>query len=227
MKDNIDYKKIGKGLYKISFSLCILVLCVITVVITGNYEKTATTDLKLKESQTSALPRDISVVHSNIAEEQLNENPPDEDVDVTENIENETQEYIPEFIMPVDGDVLKDFSNSIPLYSKTMDDWRIHMGTDILCPYGTEVVSCEMGTVTDIGYDILFGNYVEVTLNDYILRYTSLESGITHKIGDEIKRGEVIGIISDSCISEICDEPHLHFEMKKSGEYVNPMDYIY
>ncbi|MBE7049558.1 MAG: M23 family metallopeptidase [Ruminococcaceae bacterium] len=229
MKEKVNYKAIGKGLYKIAFSLCIIILCVITVVITGNYNKSTTTDLELENSEINVAYESVAGDANSSDKEYFTENVnPNKDKGIQNKNENEISLiYTPDFIPPVSGDVLKDFSDKIPIYSKTMDDWRIHSGIDILCPYGTEVLSCEKGTVTDVGYDMLFGNYVEVSLNDFTLRYTSLEAGITHSVGDEINKGDVIGYLSDSCISEVCDKPHLHFEMKKSGEYVNPREFIY
>lgn len=227
MTEKTDYKKIGKGLYKIAFCMCIFVLCVITVVITGNYEKSATTDLKPDDSVQTNQARFVSGEPKEQKTEIQDEEAAKDSTIVSQSEEKDISNYIPEFIPPVKGEVLKDFSDNVLLYNKTMDDWRIHTGIDILCPYGTEVLSCEKGTVTDVGYDMLFGNYVEVTLNDFVLRYTSLETGITHSVGDEINKGDVVGYLSDSCISEVCDMPHLHFEMKKSGEYVNPREFIY
>lgn len=225
VKKNVNYKNICRGMYKIAFSVCIVILCVITVIITENYEKAATTELKIQEEETIAEPVD--------AKETEKENTKISDAssviaDVLESPVNENAgtQYEPEFIMPVNGDIAKDFSLNIPLYNKTMDDWRIHTGIDILCPYGSEILSCEKGTVTDVGYDMLYGNYVEVTINDFTLKYTSLDSQVTYSVGNDVNKGDIIGYLSDSCVVEICDEPHLHFEMKKSGQYVDPRDYI-
>lgn len=226
MRDNFDYKKIGKGMYKVAFTLCIFVLCIITVVITGNYEKSATTDLKIEDFENETVIPSENIEEYEKSKEAKESIISEKNNEISEDV-SEVVEYIPDFIPPVPGDVLKDFSGTIPIYNKTMDDWRIHTGIDILCPYGTAVTASEKGTVTDVGYDMLWGNYVEVSLNDFILRYTSLESGIMHMVGDEVRKGDIIGYLSDSCVSEICDEPHFHFEMKKSGEYVDPGEYIY
>ena len=45
-------------------------------------------------------------------------------------------------------------------------------------------------------------------------------------VGDEIAAGDVIGKIGDSAVSELADEPHLHFEMTVNDVSVNPLDYI-
>ena len=35
-----------------------------------------------------------------------------------------------------------------------------------------------------------------------------------------------IGVIGDTSLSELADEPHLHFEVKVGDVSVNPLDYI-
>ncbi|MBR5508404.1 MAG: M23 family metallopeptidase [Clostridia bacterium] len=227
MRMNTDYRAIGKGLYKIVFSLCIIVLCIITVVITGNYNRASTTDLRIDESENDTVSEYEFETQKN-EDDKIDDNISNPNSSSASKTDTETDMiYEPDFSPPTMGEISKDFSNDIPLYSKTMDDWRNHQGIDILCSYGTEIISCEKGTVTDVGYDMLYGNYVEVSINDFVLRYSSLDSGIKYVVGDEINKGDVIGYLSDSCVIEICDEPHLHFEMKKSGEYVDPREYIY
>ena len=44
--------------------------------------------------------------------------------------------------------------------------------------------------------------------------------------GDEVEAGAVIGKVGDTSVSEMADEPHLHFELMVNGESVNPLDYI-
>ena len=43
---------------------------------------------------------------------------------------------------------------------------------------------------------------------------------------EKVEKGQSIGTIGNSAIFEIADEPHLHFEMLKDGEYVDPTLYL-
>ena len=131
-----------------------------------------------------------------------------------------------EFISPVNGAIIKPFSKNELVYSKTMDDWRTHLGVDISCPHGTDVVSAELGEIKKIEYNINYGNTVTMECGEYTLIYTSLSSDIYVNEGERISKGTVIGKTSDSCISEICDEPHFHFEVIKNGEHIDPIDII-
>ena len=41
-----------------------------------------------------------------------------------------------------------------------------------------------------------------------------------------IKQGQTIGTVGNTATFEIADDPHLHFEILKDGEYVDPNLYI-
>ncbi len=45
-------------------------------------------------------------------------------------------------------------------------------------------------------------------------------------VGEEISKGQTIGTVGDTGAFEILDEPHLHFEILKDGEYQDPSLYI-
>ena len=44
--------------------------------------------------------------------------------------------------------------------------------------------------------------------------------------GEEVSKGQTIGTVGNSAAFEIADEPHLHFEMIKNEEPVNPIFYL-
>lgn len=218
---NLFSKKYSGGAYKIAFSVCIAVLCVITVITTNEHspQKTASTD-----KPTKAVGYDVEE-YTVPAETEVSDSSVDTDIYADENEESH-DEYIISYSYPVSGEIVKQFSISAPLYSETMDDWRIHRGVDIACEHGREVVASEYGLVEEVSYDVNYGHYVSVKHKDIVCRYMSLDSEITLSVGDNVAKGQLIGYVSDSAISEICDEPHLHFEVLVNGEYVNPLDYI-
>ena len=43
---------------------------------------------------------------------------------------------------------------------------------------------------------------------------------------EEVEKGPTIGTVGETSSFEIADEPHLHFEMYKEGEAVNPTIYL-
>ena len=58
-------------------------------------------------------------------------------------------------------------------------------------------------------------------------RYSNLSrDGVEIKVGDEVSLGDKIGVVGDTSLSELAEEPHLHFEVLLKDVKVNPMDYI-
>ena len=132
------------------------------------------------------------------------------------------------FIAPTAGTVVKEHSLEMPVFSLTLGEWRVHTGIDISCEEGAGVFASEAGVVTGIYSDPMLGYTVEIThRGDLKTRYSNLSSDVgTLKVGDEVALGDKIGVVGDSSISELAEEPHLHFEVLLKDVKVNPMDYI-
>lgn len=130
----------------------------------------------------------------------------------------------PQFIIPVTGDILEEFSKELT-YNNALCDWRAHTGVDIGAQIGESVVSMCDGTVTKISSDEM-GKYIEIDHgNGFLARYSRLLGTESCEVGKEIKSGEVIGTISEGG-GENITAPHLHLELYKDNETVNPMEYI-
>ena len=88
-----------------------------------------------------------------------------------------------------------------------------------------DVVSVLDGTVVDVREDELLGTIVEIKHdNDFISSYQSL-SEVSVKKNDAITRGQVIGKRGKNTIDQDLGN-HLHFELYKSGEVVDPSKYF-
>ena len=132
------------------------------------------------------------------------------------------------FVSPLVGTVAKYHSADTPVFSDTLDEWRIHKGVDIAAAEGAEVFSAAEGVITKVYSDPLLGRSVEITHQGGIVSvYSNLAAdSIAVKEGDSVASGALIGRLGDSAITELADEAHLHFEMKVNGTCVNPLDYI-
>ena len=130
------------------------------------------------------------------------------------------------FMVPVEGEILKDFADSNLVYSETLQEWTVHLGIDIKAERGSAVVASETGTVESIKNDPRYGTTVTITHeNGYKTIYSNLLSADFVQEGQTVEKGQTIGSVGDNAAFEIADEPHLHFEMKKDGETVNPSNY--
>lgn len=103
---------------------------------------------------------------------------------------------------------------------------RFHKGIDFSAPIGTEIVATGDGKVTEVhkGASGGYGRHVEI---DHGYEYSTLYAHM-HKIivkeGQQVKRGQVIGYVGNSGKSS---GPHLHYEVKKNGSAINPINFFY
>jgi len=102
---------------------------------------------------------------------------------------------------------------------------QMHTGMDFTAAQGTEVYVTGDGVVEEIeqkkwGY----GNCIVVNHGyGYKTRYAHL-SKFKVKVGQKLKRGELIGLIGSTGKST---GPHLHYEVEVNGEKVNPIGYYH
>ena len=128
------------------------------------------------------------------------------------------------FIMPLSGEIDRRFSMS-PVYDETMEDWRIHKGTDFLCQQGDEVKSIGNGKVVKVISDPSWGYCIDVDYGKFIARYCGLQQGTTVIIDDTVSKGDIIGKVSTiPCESK--QESHLHFEIVRDGVWIDPASVI-
>lgn len=100
-----------------------------------------------------------------------------------------------------------------------------NLGMDFGLTEAFDVVSILDGTVLDAREDELLGTVVEIKHdNDFISSYQSL-SEVSVKKNDTIKQGQVIGKSGTNTIDQDLGK-HLHFELYKSGEVVDPNKYF-
>ncbi len=135
----------------------------------------------------------------------------------------------PTLILPANGILTKSHSMDIQVYSQTMGDYRVHCGIDISTALGESVVAAADGVVSEIKNDPLYGVSVAVSHNGNMTTYyKNLDEDLPEsiKVGYEIDCGEIIGVVGDSAMVEVAEEPHLHFEVYVDGKSVDPTEHF-
>ena len=131
------------------------------------------------------------------------------------------------FAYPVEGEILRDYAMEELIFSETLDEWTVHQGMDIKADRTTVVKASEAGTVAAIKNDPRYGLTVIIEHEDgFKTIYSNLLTTEFVVEDEKVEKGQSIGTVGNSAVFEIADEPHLHFEMLKDGEYVNPKLYL-
>lgn len=145
----------------------------------------------------------------------------------TENKKNSNKEKDPTFQLPIEGEILKEYAKDSLVYSETLKEWTTHLGVDIKAERATVVKAAAEGTVKYIKNDPRYGLTIIIEhSNGFETRYANLLTTEFVSEGEKVKAGQTIGTVGDSAIYEIVDESHLHFEILKDSENVNPAQYI-
>lgn len=98
---------------------------------------------------------------------------------------------------------------------------RAHNGIDYAAPAGTEIYAVGDGVITMRQYNGGYGNYVRIRHgNGYETGYGHM-SGYAQgqSVGSWVRQGQIIGYVGSTGLST---GPHVHFEMRRNGEFVNP-----
>ena len=121
-------------------------------------------------------------------------------------------------------------SSSTPIYapvegfvSNGMNESKSHNGIDIACPMNAEVRATQKGFVVFSGYIKNYGNTIILSHpNQYFSLYAHLNKNLVS--GKKyVKENQIIGLAGKSGNS---DGPHLHFEIWKNDNIIDPRNLI-
>ncbi|HXM39535.1 MAG TPA: M23 family metallopeptidase [Gemmatimonadales bacterium] len=98
-----------------------------------------------------------------------------------------------------------------------------HPGIDIAVPIGTSVRASGGGTVAAAGYDPDYGLYVLLRHPSGYETMYGHASRLLAAEGDQVAAGQVIGLSGNSGHSTA---PHLHFEIRRGGKSLDPLDLV-
>lgn len=108
-------------------------------------------------------------------------------------------------------------------YHPILKRLRTHTGVDITAPKGTPVYATADGTVTS---ESPGGGYGLTIIINHGYTYKTLYAHLSKKAvkpGQKVKRGQVIGYVGSTGMST---GAHLHYEVIKNGQRVNPVYYF-
>ena len=100
---------------------------------------------------------------------------------------------------------------------------RHHSAIDLAAPQGTPVMAARDGSVSAIGFDRTYGNFLIIShAEGFQTLYAHLHTILVKK-GEQVRQGARIGSVGSTGYST---GPHLHFALFKNSRAVNPLDFL-
>ena len=98
-----------------------------------------------------------------------------------------------------------------------------HRGIDLASPEGSEVYSCASGYVTRVGYDNVYGNYIEIKHSDSRRSFYAHLSKVLVSRDQFVKSSSIIGYVG---VTGLTTGPHLHFEILEGNKNIDPLSVV-
>jgi len=101
---------------------------------------------------------------------------------------------------------------------------KMHHGVDFSANIGTPVIATASGMISKAGDSQNgYGLIVKINHGNELNTFYAQLSKVSVNTGDEVKRGQIIGEVG---ITVKSTSAHLHYEVIKNGEHVNPIEYL-
>lgn len=132
-----------------------------------------------------------------------------------------------EFIKPVEGEIGMKYAKEKLVYSNTLEEWVTHNGIDILGEEAMPIKAIESGIIESVKMDPRYGNTIIIKHNDeYKSVYSNLSTTELVYVGKKVEKGEIIAGIGKGFGFESKEKPHIHLEILKNGESIDPVEFI-
>jgi len=125
-----------------------------------------------------------------------------------------------EFITPLNGVLGSGFGDRIHPIKNTVE---FHHGIDIEAKSGDMIKAALSGVVVEVDSQPSYGKYVKVWHSPGLETVYAHCSSLAVKKGQKVKQGDIISEVGDTGTGV---GTHLHFEIWKDGQPVNPTNYI-
>ena len=134
------------------------------------------------------------------------------------------------FICPIsykNDIVIRNDNRGDGLFASSRSGRRLHKGLDLLADVGTSVYAAKSGRVVSATQNKGMGKYIIIRHRSNLLTiYGHLSNCFVSK-GDYVRQDQVIGSVGKTGNAKAAGMlPHLHFEIRKDGVPLDPLEYI-
>ncbi len=136
---------------------------------------------------------------------------------------------LPSFSLPVSGTISSYHDPDLQVFSQTMQDYRVHLGIDLVTKENAPVYSAADGKISKIWVDPMMGYCMAISHSgNCVTVYKNLADVLPEGIseGVSVRAGQIIATVGESAMVEVGNEPHLHFEMTVGDLEVDPLEYF-
>ncbi len=226
-KSNKFIKSIGStGIVSLTACVLIAIGAIAWFALSNNNKVTTEPESYVKEnsSYNEVIPSEVTPSESTPPATDANETV--SEVPYKEEVISSNPQPKPEpikYVMPINGNISKGYSDTALQYSATYNDMRLHTGVDILCETGSKIKSAGSGTVKSIINDANYGKIIVINhTSELTVKYCGF-SEVKVKEGDNVKSGDIIGL-SGEIPCECADKPHIHIEAAMQNKTISPLE---
>lgn len=113
------------------------------------------------------------------------------------------------------------------------------VGIDIAAPEGTKLIAMQNGTVTKASWGGGDGYTISIDSGEYTFSYGHCDPNFLIKVGDKVKKGQVIGKVGPKNVYNVPGNPyvdsdgnptngattgcHCHFKISINGQTIDPL----
>lgn len=101
---------------------------------------------------------------------------------------------------------------------------KFHRGIDLKGSTGEVAIATGDGVVIDAGFRTDLGNFVKIKHKYGFETIYGHLSAIKVKKGTKICKNQIVGLVG---ATGTVTGPHLHYTLKKNGEYMDPFDFLF
>ncbi len=131
------------------------------------------------------------------------------------------------FILPVENYTTVCLYTDALAFNQSLNRYSSHKAIDFMGEEGTKVFCVYDGVIKSVENSLLTGVTVTIDHGDGLYTvYNSVLDGEKVTVGQAVKQGDVIGVISTTNRQEYKDGAHLHFETIENGVSINPEKYL-
>lgn len=126
-------------------------------------------------------------------------------------------------ILPLEGEIITEYTQDTLIYSETLEAWVGHGAIDIKGKEGSPVQAAMKGIIKQVYKDDLWGIVIVIDHgNGLESKYSNLGTMEMVREGLKVEKGDHISVIGKTAKIEMHMEPHLHFEVIKNGKNIDP-----